>query len=62
MATQPPPMAATIGGGYISMRLVHAACMIAEGLTPRGLHPKSAMPDQASPAPRRLGIEWTAQL
>ena len=55
-------MAATIGGGYISMRLVHAACMIAEGLTLRGLHPKSAMPDQASPAPRRLGIEWTAQL
>jgi len=24
MATQPPPMAATIGGGYISMRMVVA--------------------------------------
>jgi len=26
------------------------------------LRPKSEIPDQASPAPRRLSIEWTTQL
>jgi hypothetical protein len=34
------------------------------GQIPRsgGLHPKSEIADQASPTPRRLVIEWTAQL
>jgi hypothetical protein len=27
-----------------------------------GLHPKSEIPDQGSPVPRRLIIAWTAQL
>jgi len=36
--------------------------MITEDGGAWGLRPKSEIPDQASPAPRRLSIEWTAQL
>jgi hypothetical protein len=36
--------------------------MITEDFQGGGLHPKSEMPDPASSSPRRLVIEWTAQL
>jgi hypothetical protein len=36
--------------------------MITEDFAPRGVHPKSEMPDQATQPPRRLVIDWTTQI
>jgi hypothetical protein len=36
--------------------------MIAEDFRPRGLHPKSEIPDQPINGSRKLVIEWTTGL